>query len=109
MSDAGDTAVDDTTDDVTDDAAGASAEVAPDTERVVAVVGYIVRGIVDQPDAVKVSVDLDHPRARVNVEVGPGDMGRVIGKRGRVANAIRAIGRAAAARDGVEVDVEFVD
>ena len=109
MSDAGDTVVEEATEDVAAEAAPEVAEVAPDTDRVVAVVGYVVRGIVDQPDAVKVSVDLDHPRPRVNVEVGPGDMGRVIGKRGRVANAIRAIGRAAAARDGVEVDVEFVD
>ena len=82
---------------------------APDTARAEAVVGYVVRGIVDQPDAVKVSVDLDHPRPRINVEVGPGDMGRVIGKRGRVANAIRGVGRAAAARDELDVDVEFVD
>lgn len=81
----------------------------PDMARAVAVVGHAVRGIVDQPDAVKVSVDLQHETPRVNVEVGPGDMGRVIGKRGRVANAIRALGRAAAARDGVDVDVEFVD
>jgi predicted RNA-binding protein YlqC (UPF0109 family) len=36
-------------------------------------------------------------------------MGRVIGKRGRVANAIRTIVRAAAVRDGVEVDIEFED
>ena len=36
-------------------------------------------------------------------------MGRVIGKRGRVANSIRTVVRAAAARDGVEVDVEFVE
>ena len=82
---------------------------APDLTRAAGVVGFVVRGIVDQPDAVKVSIDLDQAKPRVNVEVGPGDMGRVIGKRGRVANAIRAIGRAAAARDGAEIDVEFVD
>ena len=45
----------------------------------------------------------------LNVTVAPGDMGRVIGKRGRVATAIRTVVRAAAVRDGVEVDVEFVD
>ena len=48
-------------------------------------------------------------RVRLEVRVGPEDMGRVIGKRGRVANAIRTIVRAAAVRDGVEVDVEFED
>jgi predicted RNA-binding protein YlqC (UPF0109 family) len=36
-------------------------------------------------------------------------MGRVIGKRGRVAQSIRTVVRAAAVRDGVEVDVEFVE
>ena len=82
---------------------------SPGTARAAAVVGYVVRGIVDQPDAVSVSIDLEQTKPRVNVEVGPGDMGRVIGKRGRVANAIRAVGRAAAARDGDEIDVEFVD
>lgn len=88
---------------------GTDESAASQTARAVSVVGHAVRGIVDHPEAVKVSVDLHHDTPRVNVEVGPGDMGRVIGKRGRVANAIRALGRAAAARDGVEVDVEFVD
>jgi len=43
------------------------------------------------------------------VTVGDGDMGRVIGKRGRVANAIRTIVRAAAVSDDAEIDVDFVD
>ena len=41
--------------------------------------------------------------------VADGDMGRVIGRRGRVANAIRTIVRAAAVRDETEIDVDFVD
>ncbi len=41
--------------------------------------------------------------------VAPGDMGRVIGKRGRVATSIRTVTRSAAVRDGVEVDIEFLD
>ena len=45
----------------------------------------------------------------IKVHVSPGDMGRVIGKRGRVAHAIRTVVRAAAARDGVDADVDFVD
>ena len=43
------------------------------------------------------------------MHVGDGDMGRVIGKRGRVAKSIRTVVRAAAVRDGVDVEVEFVD
>ena len=41
--------------------------------------------------------------------VADGDMGRVIGKRGRVANAIRTIVRAAAVADDAQIDVDFVD
>ena len=46
---------------------------------------------------------------RSRCSVAPGDMGRVIGTRGRTAQSIRTVVRAAAARDGVEVDVDFVD
>lgn len=78
-------------------------------QRAIDVVEHVVVSIVDQPDAVKVTTDDSHQKLRINVEVGDGDMGRVIGRRGRVANAIRAAGRAAAAADGLDVDVEFVD
>ena len=46
---------------------------------------------------------------QLEVRVAPGDMGRVIGKRGRTAQAIRAVTRAAAVKDGVEVNIEFVE
>ena len=45
----------------------------------------------------------------LEVRVAPGDMGRLIGKRGRTAQSIRTVVRAAATRDGVSVDVDFVD
>jgi predicted RNA-binding protein YlqC (UPF0109 family) len=48
-------------------------------------------------------------RVRLEVRVGPGDLGRVIGRRGRTAQSIRTVVRAAAVRDGVEVDVDFAD
>lgn len=79
------------------------------TERAESVLRHVVTAIVDHPDAVRVSTDADREPTRINIEVGEGDMGRVIGRRGRVANAIRAVGRAAAAADDVDVDVEFVD
>ena len=61
------------------------------------------------PDAVAIEAE-DSDGLTLNVDVADGDMGRVIGKRGRVANAIRTVVRAAAAKDGVTgVDVEFVD
>jgi predicted RNA-binding protein YlqC (UPF0109 family) len=74
-----------------------------------AVLEHIVRGIVDDPDAVVVDAQEGRHRVRLEVQVGPGDLGRVIGRRGRTAQSIRTVVRAAAARDGVEVDVDFVD
>jgi hypothetical protein len=74
-----------------------------------AVLGHIVRSIVDLPDAVEVTSTESGDRTRLDVRVGPGDLGRVIGRRGRTAASIRTVTRAAAARDGVEVDIEFVD
>ena len=79
------------------------------TARAEAVLAHVVTAIVDHPDDVKVPTDTAREPTRINIEVGDGDMGRVIGRRGRVANAIRAVGRAAAAADDVDVDVEFVD
>ena len=48
-------------------------------------------------------------RVRLDVRVAQGEMGRVIGKRGRVAHAIRTLVRAAGSRDNVDIEVEFVD
>lgn len=92
-----DVEVDDTVDE------GAEAETAK------AVLEYIVAALVEDEDAVRVDVDDSKRTLQLEVRVGPDDMGRVIGRRGRVANAIRTLTRAAAARDGVEIDVEFVD
>jgi predicted RNA-binding protein YlqC (UPF0109 family) len=73
------------------------------------VLTYVVKTLVDDPDAVHVELDDRGRRPVLNVHVGEGDMGRVIGKRGRVAHSIRTVVRAAAARDGLEVDIEFLD
>ena len=73
------------------------------------VLDYLVRAVVDDPDSVEVVVEEGGRRPTLNVTVAPGDMGRVIGKRGRVATSIRTVTRSAAVRDGVEVDIEFLD
>lgn len=76
----------------------------------VAVLTHVVRSIVDQPDAVVVEENTnDDGKHRLDVRVGPGDLGRVIGRRGRTAASIRTITRAAASKDGVELDIEFLD
>ncbi|HEY0520212.1 MAG TPA: KH domain-containing protein [Ilumatobacteraceae bacterium] len=74
-----------------------------------AVLTHVVRSIVDDADAVRVDAVPGRNRLKLEVKVGPGDLGRVIGRRGRTAQSIRTVVRAAATRDGVEVDVDFVD
>lgn len=73
------------------------------------VLEYLVGALVDDPDAIEISEEDDRRGLRLQVRVAPDDMGRVIGRRGRIANAIRTLVRAAAADDGISVDVDFVD
>jgi uncharacterized protein len=75
----------------------------------VAVLTHIVKSLVDDTDAVSVEVDDSGRRLALNVRVGEGELGRVIGRRGRTASSIRTVTRAAASRDDVDVDVEFLD
>ena len=89
-----------------DDGADEGDEPAPTA---ISVLDLIVTSLVDDPDAVRIDPIEQRDRIRLEVRVGPEDMGRVIGKRGRVANAIRTVVRAAAVRDDVNVDVEFED
>ena len=74
-----------------------------------AVLDHVVRGLVDEPDAVRIDTEQRGRRTILEVHVAPGELGRVIGRRGRTAQSIRTVVRAAATRDGVEVDVDFVD
>ena len=79
------------------------------TPTAVAVLTHVVRSIVDDPDAVAVEESEGRNRLRLEVKVGQGDLGRVIGRRGRTAQSIRTLVRAAAVKDGKDVDVDFVD
>ncbi len=96
--------LDEPVDDVDDD--GDGDEAAPTAT---SVLDLLVSSLVDDPDAVRIDSIEQRDRVRLEVRVGPDDMGRVIGKRGRVANAIRTVVRAAAVRDDVHVDIEFED
>lgn len=74
------------------------------------VVGYIVRQIVEHPDDVEVTLVEQGPDDVVaEVRTAKGDMGRVIGRRGRVARAIRTVAQAAADEEGLTAGVEFLD
>ena len=82
-------------------------DLAPTAE---AMCRYVVTSIVDDADAVQVTATSAGTGAvRLDVRVAQGEMGRVIGKRGRVAHAIRTVVRAAGSRDDVDIEVEFVD
>ncbi len=69
----------------------------------------IAMGLVDTPDAVTVTVDEPDERSNVvyHLHVAEGDMGRVIGKQGRIAKAIRTVMKARATKDGVRVQVDI--
>jgi hypothetical protein len=74
-----------------------------------AVLEHIARSIVDEPDAVQVDVSSQRGGVRLDLHVASTDMGRIIGRRGRVAQALRAVVRAAAAKDGADATVDIVD
>ena len=69
----------------------------------------VARGLVDEPDAVQVTVDAPREDGTIvyHLHVAEGDMGRVIGKQGLIAKAIRIVMRAAAVRQGDKVMVEI--
>ena len=73
------------------------------------VLTYLAKSIVDDPEAVVVETDEGRNSVTLRLHVAPGDMGRVIGRRGRVAQAIRTVVRAAGAREGVNASVDIVD
>jgi len=93
---------------VTDEAVGADDEALAPTA--VAVMEYLARSVVEDADAVKVEVaPVRDKKVRISVYAAPGDFGRLIGRRGRVAAALRTVVGAAAAKDGFEAEVDFVE
>lgn len=71
-------------------------------------VEYVARGLVDRPDAVEVHEVDDERGITLKVRVAPEDMGKVIGRGGRIVLALRTVVRAAAGRTGRRVSVEIV-
>jgi predicted RNA-binding protein YlqC (UPF0109 family) len=70
-------------------------------------VTYVAQSLVDNPDSVSVEVEDLDDEVSLTLFVDEKDMGRVIGRDGRIANAIRALLRVMAARDGRHVDLEI--
>jgi predicted RNA-binding protein YlqC (UPF0109 family) len=69
---------------------------------------YVARSLVDKPDAVWVEVDDEGEETLLTLGVDQEDMGRVIGRDGRIANAIRSLLRVMATRDGRHVELDIV-
>ncbi len=70
---------------------------------------YIAKSLVEHPEDVQVSESGSGDRLRLELKVNADDMGRVIGKSGRVANAIRALLRVAAERKGKQVTLDVLE
>jgi predicted RNA-binding protein YlqC (UPF0109 family) len=73
------------------------------------VLDYVTRAIATEPDSVVIETDDSGRALRFRIHVAPGDMGRMIGRRGRVAQAIRTVVRVAGSREGVDTVIDFVE
>ena len=71
-------------------------------------VEVIAKALVDNPSEVVVSEKKDGRNIMIELHVAPSDMGKVIGKQGRIAKAIRAVVKAASTRENIKVEVEIV-
>ncbi len=83
-----------------------SRDLAPTAQ---AALTYLARALADSPDAVSVDVSERGGKVVLSLSVDKDDMGRLIGRRGRTAQALRSLVAAAGARDGVTTSVDILD
>ncbi len=112
MSDPNGNVADDTYDD--DDDFEEDDEVGAEGNRIVgararAVVEHVARAVAEEPEAIDVDVQERRGEVQLLVHASPTDMGRLIGKRGRVIQALRQLVRAAGASEGVKATVDVVE
>jgi uncharacterized protein len=100
----------DVDDDFDDDEVGAGNEIsAVDGGTPLAVLTYLARSLSNDPESVVIDTDERRGGLRMSLHVAPDDMGRVIGRRGRTAQAIRTLVNVAGAKDGIQASVDIVD
>ena len=75
----------------------------------VKVTTFLARSLADEPDEVVVESSTRGAQVKLSLTVAPGDMGRVIGRRGRTAQALRTVVAAAGAKVGAQTNVDIVD
>jgi hypothetical protein len=99
-----------------EEAAGEGNQVGVGNERTaldggtpLSVLTYLAKSLSNDPEAVVIETEERRGGMRLNVHVAPEDMGRVIGRRGRTAQAIRTLVNVAGAKDGVQASVDIVD
>ena len=71
-------------------------------------VEILAKALVDSPEEVVVTEREDAKGVIIELKVAPSDMGKVIGKQGRIAKAIRSVVKAASSKENIKVDVEIV-
>jgi predicted RNA-binding protein YlqC (UPF0109 family) len=74
-----------------------------------ALIEFIARSLVEHPEQVEVRESVNGSRIRLELSVSRDDMGRIIGKSGKVANSIRTLLRVAAERDGKQATLDVVE
>jgi len=74
-----------------------------------AVVEHVARSLADDPDAIEVDLSDRRGEVMLLVHANPDDMGRLIGRRGRVIQALRQVARAAGAAEGVKATVDVAE
>lgn len=103
-------------DDDVDEVAGEGNRVGVGNERTaldggtpLSVLTYLAKSLSNDPESVEIETEERRNGVRLNLHVAPEDMGRVIGRRGRTAQAIRTMVNVAGAKDGVQASVDIVD
>jgi predicted RNA-binding protein YlqC (UPF0109 family) len=114
MSDQYDEAEEELEDTFDDDDEDVDDEIAPEGNRAAggrakAVVEHVAKHLVDDPDGVFVDANERRDTVTLLIHASPGDMGRIIGKRGRVIQALRQVGRAAGSSEGVRITVDVAE
>ncbi len=71
-------------------------------------VEVIAKALVDNPDEVTVEEKTEGKNIKLELHVAPSDMGKVIGKQGRIAKAIRCVVKAASTKEDIRVDVDII-
>jgi predicted RNA-binding protein YlqC (UPF0109 family) len=89
-------------------------EIAAEGNRIVgarpyAVVEYVAGWLTDEPEAVDIETEERGGEVKLLIHANPGDMGRLIGRRGRVIQALRQVTRAAGAAEGVKATVDVAE